>query len=79
MTTEEYSNGTYKRTGITNLNTLAALGDGGEKNGTSHPAPVVCDGVEVLFCDQRRRLIELITNSSAVVGCVAWLTDLSIL
>lgn len=51
----------------------------GGANGTKHPDPVVCDGVEVLFYNQRARLIELINRSSVVVGCAAWLTDLAVL
>jgi phosphatidylserine/phosphatidylglycerophosphate/cardiolipin synthase-like enzyme len=46
---------------------------------TTHP-PLTTDGdITVLFEGQREALIKLIQKSHTVVGCVAWLTDMSIL
>lgn len=78
MTTTAYDDKAYENKGDTNLNTLCAPDDY-SGDGTKHPDPVVCDGVEVLFHSQQRRLIELINRSHTVVGCAAWLTDLAVL
>lgn len=74
--TTAYEHGEHIFEGEMDLNnTHAGVCDGT----TSHPAPVVGEGVEVLFEGQQKRIIELINKSTEVVGCVAWLTDFVIL
>jgi hypothetical protein len=74
--TDSYSDKEYEITGEMDLNKVQAA----ECDGiTKHPTSIVCEGVEVLFEKQRERIIEMISRSSVVVGCIAWLTDFAIL
>ncbi len=58
-----------------NLNSVVTDGSGAP----THPIPLDHNNVEILFTGQRGRIIELIQESTMVVGCMAWLTDLAIL
>lgn len=60
-----------------NLNKIEVPNDGSGHH--QREAHVECDDVEVLFEGQKKRIIELIKESTMVVGCVAWLTDFDIL
>jgi phosphatidylserine/phosphatidylglycerophosphate/cardiolipin synthase-like enzyme len=71
-----YARKGYEHTGERNLHAVHAE----ECDGTTSHPPTTTDGdITVLFEGQRESLLKLIDRSHTIVGCVAWLTDFSIL